>query len=185
MWVCVRYGSFVLSKQKLANWALCLPLLINARAESGGLIADPLSSNVLDSLRQIGSFFATRNISEYGCMENYECGVGRSLSREGRQIREQVSAPDVGRVLLGDIYRLSQPSTALLLVRPDQGLQPRYVVSIVHSQWFEIKTPSPYHVDVSGGERSRGVCGTTECRRHHSRTCRRRDVNCSVVFVAV
>jgi hypothetical protein len=91
MWVCVRYGSLVLSKQKLANGALCLPLLINARAESGGLIADPLSSNVLDSLRQIGSFFATRNISEYRCTENYECASGGASA--ARDVRSESRSP--------------------------------------------------------------------------------------------
>jgi hypothetical protein len=105
--ICIRNGSLVLSQQELADGALCLYLLIVARAESRSLIADPSGSEVPDSLRQIGSFLAKRNISEYRCMENHECGVRRSLNRERCEIRAQVPTPDVSRVPSGHIQRLS------------------------------------------------------------------------------
>jgi hypothetical protein len=80
--ICIRNGSTVFSKQELSDGALRPYLLIVARTECSGLIADPSGSNVLDSFCQIGLSF-TANVSKYRRMENHQCGVGGSLSREG------------------------------------------------------------------------------------------------------
>ena len=60
--------------------------------------------------------------------------------------------PDHGRVPAGDVDGGAQPLAALVLLRPDQVLQPRHRVGVRDVERVEVDTAPPGDVRVGGGD---------------------------------
>jgi hypothetical protein len=71
-------------------------------------------------------------VSEYGTMEDHECGALGSLAHDLRGDVQQVAPDERWRVLPGHIDCRAKPLDSVDLVRPDTGLQPAHVIIVGH-----------------------------------------------------